>query len=41
MGVMTAMPRTGEEWTVDDLDRLPPHRAHGLAKKQPTERMDA
>lgn len=23
MGVMTAMPRTGEEWTVDDLDRLP------------------
>ena len=23
MGVMTVMPRTGEEWTVDDLDRLP------------------
>ena len=23
MGVMTAMPRTGEEWTVDDLDLLP------------------
>src|SRR5699024_966123 len=23
MGVMTMMPRTGEEWTVDDLDRLP------------------
>lgn len=23
MGVMTAMPRTGEDWTVDDLDRLP------------------
>lgn len=23
MGVMSLMPRTGEEWTVDDLDRLP------------------
>jgi len=23
MGVMTLMPRTGEEWTVDDLDLLP------------------
>lgn len=23
MGVVTIMPRTGEEWTVDDLDRLP------------------
>ena len=23
MGVMTVMPRTGEEWTVDDLDRIP------------------
>lgn len=23
MGVMTVMPRTGEGWTVDDLDRLP------------------
>lgn len=23
MGVMTVMPRTGEEWTVDDLDQLP------------------
>lgn len=23
MGVMTAIPRTGEDWTVDDLDRLP------------------
>src|SRR5699024_4268096 len=23
MGAMTVMPRTGEEWTVDDLDRIP------------------
>lgn len=23
MGVMTVIPRTGEEWTVDDLDTLP------------------
>jgi len=23
MGTMTVMPRTGEEWTVDDLDRIP------------------
>jgi len=23
MGAMTTMPSAGEEWTVDDLDRLP------------------